>query len=340
MSLLAILISLALEKFLPALNGLRNLNWIPHYQQWIHARLANHPKWQGLPSLLIIILLPVIGTAAVQYYLNDLLALFSFLFSIVVLTYCLGPQDEHRRASSYLDAIEDENRSDKDGIEADLSEILQAGGIVGDVTTMDEETRINRLIYAVLIITHERILAILFWFVILGPMGAVLYRLTLALLLDKKQNKKQPLNNLESASHTADDSNAAIQIEDNDNFNDAVKQLHHLLGWIPSHLSALSYAIMGSFAHALHAWQDRRKKHAPATPDKDQVERRNAFDATTTTESANRDLLLRIGIAALQFDTKSPQDNNAVRETLGLCGRSLVAWITILAIMTLAGWAS
>ena len=64
MSLLAILISLALEKFLPALNGLRNLNWIPHYQQWIHARLTNHPKWQGLPSLLIIILLPVIGTAA------------------------------------------------------------------------------------------------------------------------------------------------------------------------------------------------------------------------------------------------------------------------------------
>jgi membrane protein required for beta-lactamase induction len=340
MSLLAILISLALEKFLPTLSGLRNLNWIAHYQQWIQIRLAKHEKWQGLPSLLIIVLLPVIGTAAVQYYLNDLLALFSFLFSIVVLTYCLGPQDEHRRANSYLDAIEDENRSDTDSIQTDLSEILQAGGIVSDVSTMDEESRINRLIYAVLIITHERILAILFWFVILGPMGAVLYRLTLALLENAEKYTtaltEPGTDNVAVNSDLDNDLNNDF----NSDFNNAVKQLHHLLGWIPSHLTALSYAAMGSFVHALHAWQDRRKKDAPARPDKDQMERRNVFNATTMTESANRDLLLRIGIAALQFNNNPPQDNNAVRETLGLCGRSLVAWITILAIMTLAGWAS
>jgi len=340
MSLLAILISLALEKFLPTLNGLRNLNWIAHYQQWIHARLAKHPKWQGIPSLLIIILLPVVGTAAVQHYLNDLLAPFSFLFSVVVLTYCLGPQDEHRRVNNYLNAIEDENRSDTDNIQIELSEVLQAGGVAGDATAMDDETRINRLIYAVLTITHERILAILFWFVVLGPLGAVLYQLTLALLLNREQNKQQPLNNLQNASQVAGDDNAEIQMEDSDNFNDAVKRLHHLLGWIPSHLSALSYAVMGSFAHALHAWRDRRKKEATTSPDKDQMDRRNTFDDTTTTESPNRDLLLRIGIAALQFNSNPPKDNNAVRETLGLCGRSLVAWITILAIMTLAGWAS
>lgn len=336
MYLLAILTSLALEKFLPTLNGLRNLNWIAHYQQWIQTRLAKHPKWQVLPSLLIIVLLPVIGTAAVQYYLNDLLPLFSFLFSIVVLTYCLGPQDEHRRANNYLDAIEDENRSDKHSIQTDLSEILRAGGIVSDVTTMDEETRINRLIYAILIITHERILAILFWFVILGPMGAVLYRLTLALL----ENAEKKTTALTEPGTDTDDVNSDLDNDLNNDFNNAVKQLHHLLGWIPSHLTALSYAAMGSFVHALHAWQDRRKKDAPARPDKDQMERRNVFNATTMTESANRDLLLRIGIAALQFNNNPPQDNNAVRETLGLCGRSLVAWITILAIMTLAGWAS
>jgi AmpE protein len=346
MSLLAILISLALEKFLPALNGLRNLNWIAHYQQWIHARLAKHPKWQGLPSLLIIILLPVIGTAAVQYYLNDLLALFSFLFSVVVLTYCLGPQDEHRRANNYLNAVEDENRSDKDSIQNDLSEILQAGGITGDVTAMDDETRINRLIESILIITHDRMLAVLFWFVILGPMGAVLYRLTLALLenigKDTAQRLEEPLQQ-PSTQETAEptESSAAnnnVSSDINTDFNHAVKQLHHLLGWIPSHLTALMYAIMGSFVHALNVWKDRRKEHSTAGPDKDQQERRNTVESTTT--SVNRDLLLRVGLASLQFNTDPPQGNNAVRETLGLCGRSLVAWITILAILTLAGWAS
>ena len=353
MSLLAILISLALEKFLPALNGLRNLNWIPHYQQWIHARLTNHPKWQGLPSLLIIILLPVIGTAAVQYYLNDLLALFSFLFSVVVLTYCLGPQDEHRRANNYLDAVEDENRSDKDSIQNDLSEVLQAGGVTDDVTAMDDETRINRLIESILIITHDRMLAILFWFVVLGPMGAVLYRLTLALLENigkdtaqrLEEHSQEPLPQL-STQETAEptESSAANDNVNSDSitdFNHAVKQLHHLLGWIPSHLTALSYAVMGSFVHALHAWQNRPKEGANELTEEHAEEKTdNASDATSGAIPATHRLLLRIGKAALQFDSKPPQDNTAVRETLGLCGRSLVAWITILAIMTLAGWAS
>lgn len=317
MSLLVILISLALEKFLPALNRLRSLNWVTHYQQWMHTRLANHPKWQGIPSLLIIILLPTLGTAVIQYYLNDLLALFSFVFSIVVLTYCLGPEDEHRRVKDYLDAVEDEDRSDKDNIQADLSEILQAGGITSDTATMDEETRISRLTESVLIITHDRMLAILFWFVVLGPMGAVLYRLTLALL-----QHQQPAEN--------DDGNPS------NDFNPAVKRLHYLLSWMPSHLAALSYAIMGSFVHAFNVWKNRRTEESATEPDNDQQERRSTFESTT----ANRDLLIRVGLASLQFNTKPPQDNNAVRETLGLCGRSLVAWITILAIMTLAGWAS
>lgn len=322
MSLLAILISLALEKFLPALNGLRNLNWVAHYQQWIHARLAHHPKWHGIPSLLIIILLPVIGTAAIQYFLNDLLALFSFLFSVIVLTYCLGPEDEHRRVSNYLDAIEDENRSDKDNIQADLTEILHAGGVASDATTMEDETHINRLIESVLIITHDRMLAILFWFVVLGPMGAVLYRLTLALL---HYEQRSEIDNNEFA----------------DDFSNAVKRLHHLLSWIPSHLTALSYAVMGSFVHSLHAWQNRPSEDTTETTEHHAKENTDAIsNRTDDTIADNHRLLLLIGKAALQFDTQPPQDNNAVRETLGLCGRSLVAWITILAIMTLAGWTS
>jgi membrane protein required for beta-lactamase induction len=267
------------------------------------------------------------GTAVVQYYLNELLALFSFLFSIVVLTYCLGPQDEHRRVNNYLDTIEDENRSDKESIQAELPEILQAGGIAGNTNTMDEQTLINRLIDSVLIITHDRILAILFWFVVLGPMGAVLYRLTLALLQHEQR--------------TENDDN-----EFTDDFSTAVKRLYYLLSWIPGHLTALSYAVMGSFVHALHAWQNKPVQQTteyteqPVEETTDTVSDTTGGTTTDTTTPANHRLLLRIGKAALQFDTRPPQDNNAVRETLGLCGRSLVAWITVLAIMTLAGWAS
>ena len=338
MSLLVVLISLALEKLIPAINGLRSLVWLEHYQHWVRDKLETHEKWRGIPSLLAIVLLPVIGIAAIQYFLDDLLTLFSFLFSIIVLIYCLGPEDEHRRVKSYLDAIEDENRSDKDSIQTDLSDILQTGGVASNDASDDETNRINRLVESVLIITHDRMLAVLFWFVVLGPMGAVLYRFTLALLQHKEPD--EPQNALQDASQTTDDDNVEIQTDNSDNFDDAVKRLHHLLGWIPSHLTALSYAAMGSFVHALPTWKNKRKNDPEAIPDTDEKRRKSTFGGTTETTPTNHDLLIRIGRASLQFDNKSPEDNNAVRETLGMCGRSLVAWVTILAIMTLAGWAS
>lgn len=327
MSLLVILISLVLEKSLPAINRLRSLAWFEHYQHWIQNQLASRKTWQGIPSLLLIVLLPTIGIAIIQYLLDDLLTLLSFVFSIIVLTYCLGPKDEHRRVNDYLDAIEDDNRSDTDSIQNDLSEILQAGGVTRNDT--DEATRINKLIESVLIITHDRMLAVLFWFVVLGPMGAVLCRLTLALLQNLAQNKTQ-----QTTESDADEEPTT----NNEEFNAAVQRLHHLLGWIPSHLTALSYAVMGSFVHGLRAWQKIEEGTIEQTDEA--IEAIKTTDNEITATPTNHKLLLRIGRASLQFDSKPPEDNTAVRETLGMCGRSLVAWITILAIMTLAGWAS
>ncbi|MDT8383861.1 MAG: regulatory signaling modulator protein AmpE [Gammaproteobacteria bacterium] len=324
MFLLAILISLTLEKLLPTLNGLRSLAWFDHYQLWVRSRFEHHEKWQGVPSLLIIVLLPVVGIAALQHFLNELLALLGFLFSVIVLTYCLGPADEHRRVNEYLEAIDND---DPESAERALTAVLQAGGHGHHNAPADEQTRIQRLIETILILTHDRVLAVLFWFVVLGPMGAVLYRLTLALLPP-----------------AIDDPNTQTTTSDRREFNHTVTRLHHLLSWIPSHLTAFSYAIMGSFVHALHAWQNRFNEAiaeplatpAESLPLQTVEQTAPASDALPETHR----LLLRIGMAALQFDTRPPQDNTAIRETLGLCGRSLVAWITLLAIMTLAGWAS
>jgi len=302
MSLLAILTSLILEKLLPPMHRLRSFAWIESYCQWIHARLSSHRH--GISSLLIIILLPLIGIATVQYLLNDLLVFLGFIFSIIVLTYSLGPKDKRQRAHEYLDAKE---RGDNDNAESILQDIVSCA--TSAPLPEDKPSRTRALIECVLIQTHEQLLAILFWFVILGPMGAALYRLTVEL----QQAGQRSGKTVET---------------DNAEFRAAVARLHYLLAWIPSRLTALSYAVMGSFVHALHAWQD-----AP-------------FEETETNDDTNPQshrLLLRIGQASLQLDNHPPQDdsqhNNAIRETLELCGRSLVAWITILALMTLAGWA-
>lgn len=334
MSLLAILISLALEKLLPAINKLRSLAWFEQYQYWVRTQLAKQTaskKWQGIPSLLIIVLLPVIGVAIIQHVLDGLLTLFSFLFSIAVLVYCLGPEDEHRRLNDYLDAADN---GDEEIAKSALAELLKTSKHTNkeiNDNTENETTHINQLIESVLILTHDRMLAVLFWFVILGPMGAVLYRLTLAL----HQNPEQGLPQ-EIVKKTAETTGSSIDTANDDStgFANAADRLHHLLGWIPSHLTALSYAVMGSFIHALRAWNNRPIEYSAKNNETE------ALDNAEQALPANHNLLLHIGKASLQFDNHPPKNNNAVRETLGMCGRSLVTWVTILALMTLAGWAS
>ncbi len=69
---------------------------------------------------------------------------------------------------------------------------------------------------------------------------------------------------------------------------------------------------MGSFVHALHAWQNTPFEEA---------------DTNDDTAPQSHRLLLRIGQASLQFGNHPPQDgsqhNDAIRETLGLAG---VVW--------------
>jgi membrane protein required for beta-lactamase induction len=302
MTLLAILISLALERLLPAVDEWRSLVWFRHYQGWLRGRLAAHEKWQGIPALLLIVLTPVAGVALAQYLLHDILLVFSFAFSIVVLTYCLGPKDEHRLVHRHLDAVES---GDNATAQQTLEELLPDGSEPAN----DEDSRIRQVIDALLVQSHERVLGVLFWFMVLGPMGAVLYHLTVELM---RMTAAEPAD-------------AA--------FHAALGRLHQVLAWIPAHLAALGYAVMGSFVHAMQAW----KNPPPVTT-------APAVAAHETEQGDNRPqshrLLLRIGLASLQFDTRPPQDSSAIREALDLCGRSLIAWVTILALMTLAGWAS
>jgi len=290
------------------MHGLRSLAWIKSYHQWMCARTANHAKWQGIPCLLMIVLLPLTGIGVIQYLLNDLLVFFSFVFSILVLTYCLGPKDKRQLAHEYLHAEENGNSDEANTLLQELVSCTSPTPL-----PEDKPARARALTECILIQAHEQLLGILFWFVILGPMGAVLYRLSVELQQAGQNTCK-----------SCDDDNTETG---NENFQAAVNRLHYVLAWIPSRLTALSYAVMGSFTHALHAWQD------------------SPLDENDTSNSPkSHRLLIRIGFASLQFDNKPPQDdaqhNDAIRETLSLCSRSLVAWVTILALMTLAGWAS
>ncbi len=283
MFLLAILISLALEKLVPALDGLRSLQWFHRYADDLRRKLLPADNRRGTLTVLLTVLPPVLVVGLIQYLLDMQLWLFSFALSLAVLVYALGPHNMNRQVSAWLEA---RAQNDEERAQTILREFLPFP------VPASEQARTDVVIDMIFVLTHERVLAVFFWFVLLGPMGAILYRLVSELVSTPPENA-------------------------NEDYWLTATRLHMLLAWLPAHLSALSFAVMGSFMHALQVWRETSLRDMSRVP------------------VVCHQYVIRTGRAALQLD--QVDGNQAIEEALGLCSRSLIAWVTILALLTLSG---
>ena len=170
----------------------------------------------------------------------------------------------------------------------------------GEIPDNDSDL-IREINKVILIEANERLFAVLFWFVLSGgPIGAVLYRLTSAL----REYTQQEAENIRGE------------------FVLVSRLLYFILNWIPARLTAFSYAIIGSFVDAVHQWKTHRA-HEPMDPE--------GCDT----------LLTYMGFGALNIDADNDVFTvDSIHAVLQLTRRSFFVWLTVLAIATLAGWAS
>lgn len=286
MALLVILISIGIEKFLESVERLRNYSWFLTFSQWLKPQLQ---KTIGNNTVVVLItfIVPLLILGLVYQSLVTSHILFGILFNILVVVYCMGPKSLLDKIQKFLEAHE---RGDQ--IEAkELSHVILAGYPVENESDMLK--MINK---TALIATNNQLLGVFFWFVILGPIGALLYRLSDVLLRSASQD-----NNV------------------TDEYFQTTQLLFTILNWIPSHLTSITYAITGSFVDAIHQWKIHK-----------------SYD-NFSPEAANN-MLIDTGFGAIliESDTKI-FDGQTVHDVLGLCRRCIFVWVTILAVLTLAG---
>jgi membrane protein required for beta-lactamase induction len=117
--------------------------------------------------------------------------------------------------------------------------------------------------------------------------------------------------------------NNAIEDQDDSQymeFNNSARMLYAILLWVPAQLTTLAFAITGSFLDTLQEWRGRI-----------------SHDYLNLAESA--DTLFHTGVRALQLDADQHLfDIETVHDVLALCWRSVILWVTVLALLTLAGW--
>jgi AmpE protein len=304
MTLIALLIGLTIERLATQIFHWRRMRWLERIIDNGFSLAARFSTWPALIPVIVLTAILVLPVAAVTVALGD--TLFGFphvVLAVVVLFFSLGPNDIGEDVNEYCSALEEGN---EERIEQTARTLVE--------NTVPEEPleRIRCVEEAVCIQANNRLFAVIFWFVLLGPLGplgAWAYRVT-----DLVRRRA-----VFQASREESDAATITPLRD------AAVALHGWLAWIPARLTAIGYAVAGHFDAALAAWRGGAETQA-ATP----------------SENSER-LLARVGIAALALEAEQDEDLTArgVRGATAakrLVFRLLLIWAVIISAMTLYGW--
>ena len=161
---------------------------------------------------------------------------------------------------------------------------------------------------------HRQLFGVFFWFVVLGPMGAVIYRL--AHILYQKWG--------------------VLESHEFGRFGMFSATVFEWLDWIPVRLLGLSFAVVGDFEDAIHCWREQ----AANWTDK--------IQGIVLAAGAGA-LGVRLG-EPLEYEGKvdvrpelglgDEADADHVDSAVSLIWRTIALWLAVLLLMTLAQWAA
>jgi AmpE protein len=291
LTLIAVVLALVLGHVVPSLLDVRRYDWFIAWLRWFARILAGDSKAQGRIGLLLAAGLPALAVAAVQLLLGDhWYGLPLFAFSLVVLIYTWGPRDLDLDVDAVIDARDAESRR------AAATTLFPEGG--------EPVIEGPSLVEAVFRCALWRWFGVLFWFLVLGPAGALLYRLV---SLSAQGHSQEVLAPAQAA---------------------AAKWWLAVLNWPVAHLMTFGLALAANFDGVLAAWRDW---HAQGGWRLDIGFLGAAARASVVCELAEEDAY------AIDGPAQAPALLE-LRDAMSLVWRVMLLWLAVLAVFVVAGF--
>ena len=299
MNFVALLLGLGVERLLTQLFHLREFRWLDPLFDKVSRLLGNTSRRTGMLGVMVFSGLMIAPVALASIALaGALYQIPYFALAVIVLLFSLGPRDLKEEVSDYCTAV-DEARSE------DVRKVARE--LIEDDPPEVSDAYVGLVERAVFIQANNRIFGVVFWFLVLGPAGAWLFR-----VLDMMR-RRLAFSYSRNPEQTVDSSTVW-----------AVRILHGILAWVPARLLSAGYAMAGSFDDALSCW---RNYHGHGVE--------HFFEVTN-------DIMACIGHGAVVSSRETDIDADAampVRQAMNLVSRTLWwIWCPIIAILTLSDW--
>jgi len=202
-----------------------------------------------------------------------------------------------------------------------------------------------------LLTAHRHVFGPLFWYVLLpGAIGPVVYRAA-RFLADHWARGGHPPPAAAADPAAPAPGAPAVATPGHEPFGWFARQAFHWLDWLPVRLGALGFAIVGNFEDAVYCW-----RAAAANPGPDSQRRillltgggalgvrladpRTEAEMRGADASPEGDAPGPAAGAAGGFEwTAAEPDAGSLRSAVGLVWRSVVLWIVLFGMLTIANW--
>ncbi len=314
-------LSLVITLFLEQLRALPSENpvyaSVRHVSSWAEGNLnAGRPR-HGFYAWLLVVVGLTLAVGLLYSLLVSINWLLGLLLNVAVLYFALGFRQFSHRGSEIQIAL-------ANGDIAAARRELTAWKSLSDpsytAADLSPDEVVRQAIEHGLLLAQRHVFGVFFWFVLLpGPMGAVFYRLA--------EHSARVWNRPPAPPTPAD------------RFGELARRAFAWIDWAPARLTALGYAIVGDFEGAIYCWR--------------QVSREQSVDGLPAPDARTLILAAAGGALGLRlmpeaesvryFDEAGNEGAGlaepgppAVRAVVGLVWRSLLLWLALLLLLTLA----
>jgi adenosylcobinamide-phosphate synthase len=293
MNVSAIIAALVLEQWRPLGERQGVSAALAAWATWLERAFNGGERQHGITAWLVAVLPPVALVVVLHALLSAAGWVFALALDVAVLYLTLG----FRQFSHYFT---DNQLAIKAGdIERARALLDQWRGASGVVRSREEVIRLA--IEEALVAAHRHVFGVLLWYLLLpGPAGAILYRLAAYLAARWK-----PLGA----------------------FGDFAARAFHLLEWPAVRLTATAFALVGDFENAVYCWRTQARSWSDP-------------DAGLVLAAGAGAMGVRLGMPVQDMDGVQPRPELGVGEdadgpfldtTVGMLWRAVVLWVAVLA---------
>jgi cobalamin biosynthesis protein CobD/CbiB len=300
MSVGAIIAALLLEQWRP-LDQRRNVSAaLAAWAGSIERAFDGGERRHGVVAWFVAVLPPVAASAAIYWLLAAVSGVLALLFNVAVLYLTLG----FRQFSHYFTDIQLAIKAGD--IERARVLLEQWRGASGVTRSREEVIRLS--IEEALLAAHRHVFGVLLWYILLpGPSGAILYRLAVHLAA-----RWRPMGA----------------------FGGFAGRAFHALEWPAVRLTAAAFALVGDFENTVYCWRTQARTWADP-------------DAGIVLAAGAGAMGVRLGMPVHEVDGMQPRpelgageeaDGPFLDTTVGMLWRALVLWVAVLAGATIVGF--